>query len=54
MIDMTVRVLYRPEVAVLPELYRRLGQDFGERVHHVKPTLLAASSVALTEPLPCR
>jgi len=32
MIDMTVRVLYRPEVAVLPELYRRLGQDFGERV----------------------
>jgi prohibitin 2 len=32
MIDMTVRVLYRPDTLVLPEIYRRLGLDFDERV----------------------
>ncbi len=31
-INITVRVLSRPEVSALPEVYRTLGTDFDERV----------------------
>lgn len=32
MVNIGLRVLYRPEQAQLPSLYRRLGQDYDERV----------------------
>jgi len=32
MIEMSLRVLYRPDSSDLPFIYRRLGQDFDERV----------------------
>jgi len=31
-VDLTVRVLYRPDPANLPELYRFIGRDYDERV----------------------
>lgn len=31
-VDLTVRVLYRPDAAKLPELYRFIGRDYDERV----------------------
>lgn len=32
MVNITCRVLSRPEVAALPQIYRTLGQDYDERV----------------------
>lgn len=32
MIKISLRVLYRPDVALLPELYRTLGTDYDSRV----------------------
>mmetsp|Transcript_20025 Transcript_20025/g.17701 ORF Transcript_20025/g.17701 Transcript_20025/m.17701 type:complete len:294 (+) Transcript_20025:33-914(+) len=31
-VDLTVRVLYRPDAALLPSLYRFIGRDYDERV----------------------
>ena len=32
MVNMTIRVLARPDIERLPEIYRTLGMDFDERV----------------------
>lgn len=32
MVNITCRVLSRPEIAALPQIYRTLGQDYDERV----------------------
>ena len=32
MVNVTLRVLYRPDTARLPELYRYLGMDYDQRV----------------------
>ncbi|KAF2762722.1 hypothetical protein EJ05DRAFT_529984 [Pseudovirgaria hyperparasitica] len=32
MVSLTLRVLHRPEVAMLPKIYQNLGQDYDERV----------------------
>lgn len=31
-VDLTVRLLYRPDAAVLPDIYRFIGRDYDERV----------------------
>lgn len=31
-VDITLRLLYRPQISALPETYRKLGTDFAERV----------------------
>ncbi|KAK3062876.1 Prohibitin-1, subunit of the prohibitin complex (Phb1p-Phb2p), partial [Coniosporium uncinatum] len=32
MVSLTLRVLHRPEVKMLPKIYQNLGQDYDERV----------------------
>jgi prohibitin 2 len=32
MVNITCRVLSRPDIPLLPQLYRRLGKDYDERV----------------------
>jgi len=32
MVNITVRVLYRPRIEALPEIYRTLGTDYDQRV----------------------
>ena len=32
MVDINVRIIYRPNIEKLPEMYRSLGLDYDERV----------------------
>jgi hypothetical protein len=45
MVDINLRVIYRPMVEKLPDMYRTLGMDYDERVRtsHAPPSALRGS-----------
>ena len=42
MVDISLRVIYRPMVEKLPEVYRTLGLDYDERFHLVRISSLSS------------
>merc|ERR1711977_111626 len=53
MVSLTLRVLHRPEVGMLPKIYQSLGQDYDERVlpsigNEVLKSVIALEDVSIT------